>query len=273
MDPRLQKRIQRYGWDRASGDYARYWRMQLEPVQTRLLELADLHIGEKVLDVACGDGLVSFRASESVGPQGTVVGDDISSDMIRQAEALRVEKGAQNLRFERRDAEAPVTGEKSFDIALCSLGLMYVPDPELALRAMLDALRPEGRAVAAVWGQRRHCGWAEVFPIIDARVKSEVCPLFFGLGTGNALGIVVEAAGFANVTSERLSYNLRFETAEHACGAALIGGPVALAYSRFDEATREETRAEYLASIEPYRVDGRYEIPGEFVITRGFAPS
>ncbi len=114
MDPRLQKRIQRYGWDRASGDYARYWRMQLEPVQTRLLELADLHTGEKVLDVACGDGLVSFRASESVGPQGTVVGDDISSGMIRHAEALRVEKGAQNLRFERRDAEAPVTGEKSF---------------------------------------------------------------------------------------------------------------------------------------------------------------
>ncbi len=42
MDSRLQKRVQRYGWDRASEDYARYWQAQLEPVQTRLLEVADL---------------------------------------------------------------------------------------------------------------------------------------------------------------------------------------------------------------------------------------
>lgn len=273
MDPRLQKRIQRYGWDRASDDYARYWRSQLEPVQTRLLELADLHLGERVLDVACGDGLVSFRVSEIVGAQGMVVCDDISEEMIRHAESLRVKKGIHNLRFERRDAEAPVTGETSFDAALCSLGLMYVPDPERALRAMFDALRPNGRAVAAVWGRRGRCGWADIFPIIDSRVKSEVCPLFFRLGTGNALEGAFQAAGFANVSSQSISYKLSFETADHACGAALIGGPVALAYSRFDQRTRDEARAEYLASIEPYRLNGRYEIPGEFVITRGDAPS
>jgi hypothetical protein len=48
-----------------------------------------------------------------------------------------------------------------------------------------------------------------------------------------------------------------------------VGGPVALAYSRFDDATREEAHAEYLTSIEPYRNGKRYEIPGEFVIARG----
>ena len=273
MDPRLQKRIQRYGWDRASEDYARYWQVQLEPVQTRLLALAELRIGESVLDVACGDGLVSFRASDMVGPEGRVVGDDISEEMLRRAEALRLEKGAQNLRFERREAEQPVVAATAFDVALCALGLMYVPDPERALISMFDALRPGGRAVAAVWGQRRNCGWAEVFPIVDARVKSEVCPLFFGLGGDQALEAAFQTAGFANVTAERLSYKLSFETAEQACGAALVGGPVALAYSRFDETTRDEARAEYLASIEPYRVAGRYEIPGEFVIARGFVPS
>ena len=65
MEPRLQKRIQRYGWDRASDDYARYWRSQLEPGQTRLLELADLHAGEKVLVVAWGDDLGSVWAAEA----------------------------------------------------------------------------------------------------------------------------------------------------------------------------------------------------------------
>ena len=70
MDARLQKRVQRYGWDRASADFARYWQAQLESVQTRLLEIAELRTGEKVLDVACGDGLVSFRAGEKVARQG-----------------------------------------------------------------------------------------------------------------------------------------------------------------------------------------------------------
>jgi SAM-dependent methyltransferase len=269
MDPRLQKRIQRYGWDRASDDYAHYWQAQLEPVQTRLLEMAALQAGEKVLDVACGDGLVSFRASDAVGPGGIVVGDDISEEMIRRAESLRAESGAENLSFLRRDAEEPVAAAHRFDAALCSLGLMYVPEPERALTAMFEALRPGGRALAAVWGERRRCGWAEVFPIVDARVKSEVCPLFFRLGTGAALEGDFRAAGFGDVRTERIAYDLNFATADEACGAALIGGPVALAYSRFDDETRDAARAEYLASIESYRRGAGYEIPGEFVITQG----
>lgn len=273
MDARLQKRVQRYGWDRASADYARYWQDQLEPVQTRLLELADLQAGEKVLDVACGDGLVSFRAAAAVGPAGLVVGDDISQEMVNRAEAKRCDEAAENMRFARREAEEPVRDEAApFDAALCALGLMYVPDPIAALDAMRKALRPGGRAVAAVWGQRKLCGWADVFPIVDARVKSEVCPLFFRLGTADALESEFAAAGFSAITSDRLSYKLNFASAEEAVGAALIGGPVAMAYARFDDATRDETEAEYLASIEAYRVDGRYEIPGEFVVTSGLAP-
>ena len=196
MEARLQKRIQRYGWDRASEQYAHYWQTQLEPVQTRLLELADLQAEEKVLDVACGDGLVSFRAREAVGPEGTVTGDDISEEMIRRADFLRLERGLENMRFVRRDAEAPVGAERSFDAALCSLDLKYVPEPEQALHAMFEALRPGGRA--------------EVFPIIDAKVKSEVCPLFFRLGTGTALEADFQAACFTGVTSERLAYDLTF---------------------------------------------------------------
>ena len=72
--------------------------------------------------------------------------------------------------------------EGSFDVAVSALGLMYVPDPRLALASMRRAVRRGGRVVATVWGERRHCGWAEIFPIVDSRVASEVCPLFFACG-------------------------------------------------------------------------------------------
>ena len=104
-------------------------------------------------------------------------------------------------------------------------------------------------------------------------MKSEVCPLFFRLGTADALKSEFEAAGFSDVTSERLQYDLKFDSADEAVGAAMIGGPVALAYARFDDETRDATRAEYLASIEPYRNGERYDISGEFVIASGFAPT
>jgi hypothetical protein len=130
-------------------------------------------------------------------------------------------------------------------------------------------LRPGGRAVVSVWGQRSRCGWAEAFPIVDARVESEVCPLFFRLGTRDALRESLVDAGFVDVTVERLDSRLDFASDDDACGAAFVGGPVALAYSRFDERLQREVCDEYLASIAQHRVGQGYSLPGEFVIAVG----
>ena len=105
--------------------------------------------------------------------------------------------------------------------------------------------------------------------IVDARVQSEVCPMFFRLGTGHALQRTMEDAGLDQVKAERLSTTLEYDSADDACGAAFAGGPVALAYSRFDEETAEAARAEYLKSIAPYKVGDGYAIAGEFVAACG----
>lgn len=269
MEPRLQRRVQRYGWDKAADDYERYWRRQLEPAQDCLLDMAALRRGERVLDVACGTGLVTFRAAAAVGPDGEVVATDISEAMVAAARGAALERKIENVSFQRMDAETLPLPEGAFEVALCALGLMYVPDPGQALKEQHRLLKPGGRAVAAVWGQRDRCGWAAIFPITDARVQSEVCPMFFQLGTQDVLQQTFQAAGFADVTFERLPSVLCYESADDACGAAFRGGPVALAYSRFDERTRDEVHAEYLASIEAYRNGAGYEVPGEFVIAAG----
>jgi len=86
MDARLQRRIQRYGWDLAAVDYESLWQAQLAEAQDALLELASPAVGERVLDIACGTGLVSFGAARAVGPNGHVLGIDLSDGMINAAE-------------------------------------------------------------------------------------------------------------------------------------------------------------------------------------------
>lgn len=271
MEPNLMRRVQRYGWDKAAPVYERFWAAQLLPAQERLLEVADLQPGERVLDVACGTGLATFPAADRVGPSGVVVGTDISAQMIADATALAEARGISNTRFVRTDAEALKLGddEAPFDAAICALGLMYVPDPVDAIRRMAERVRPGGRVVAAVWGHRSNCGWAEIFPIVDSRVESDVCPLFFGLGTGNALALGFSQVGLGDIREDRLSVALEYPDDESALGAAFAGGPVALAYARFDEATKAEAHAEYLASIAPFKTGEGYRIPGEFVVVSG----
>jgi SAM-dependent methyltransferase len=169
----------------------------------------------------------------------------------------------------RMDAENLDFPDESFDVILCALGLMYVPSPVECLKEMKRLLKPGGRTVTAVWGARENCGWAEIFPIVDARVESEVCPMFFNLGTDEGMRLHFEAAEFDEVASVRLSTLLVYDRPEDALGAVFQGGPVAMAYSRFDEPTCEEVHAEYLNSIEPFKDGSGYQIPGEFVVTQG----
>jgi ubiquinone/menaquinone biosynthesis C-methylase UbiE len=332
MDARLQRRIQRYGWDKAAACYEQSWQRQLAPAQGTMLALAGLAPGERVVDVACGTGLVTFAAAEAVGPTGLVVGTDISEMMVTLAAARARSRNLRHVQFERMDAEdlSPLA-DASFDVALCGLGLMYVPDPLKAVREMTRLVMPGstpsasstpsssssnaevtsdlgGRVVAAVWGQRKNCGWADIFPIVDARVKSEVCPMFFSLGTGDQLADVFRAAGLVDVVTERIETRLEWASDDEACGAAFVGGPVALAYGRFDERTRFRVQREYLDSIAQWRIrasaaghsgqgtrngqngqngyneygDGDaasrgpsrgYSVPGEFVIVAGRRPA
>jgi ubiquinone/menaquinone biosynthesis C-methylase UbiE len=269
MEAKLQRRIQRYGWDKAAAEYEQSWQRQLEPAQRTLLALARLAPGDRVVDVACGTGLVSFAAAEAVGPTGSVLGVDLSDGMVDLARRRAETSTLQRVRFERMDAEALDFDAGAFDVALCALGLMYVPDPRAAVREMARVLVPGGRAVAAVWGRRNRCGWAEVFPIVDARVQSDVCPMFFALGTGDRLATIFADAGLTSVITERLETRLDWATADEACGAAFVGGPVALAYSRFDDPTRAEVHQAYLKSLEPWRNGDGYAVPGEFVIVAG----
>jgi ubiquinone/menaquinone biosynthesis C-methylase UbiE len=273
MEARLQRRVQRYGWDLAATDYEPLWRAQLAEAQAALLAWASAAPGEQVLDVACGTGLVSFEAARAVGVSGHVLGIDLSDRMVRDAERRAREKKLSNCSFSRMDGESLALSDASFDIVFCALGLMYMPNPEQALREMRRVLRPGGRVALAVWGKRSNCGWSAIFPIVGDEVASEVCPTFFGLGEQDALARLCADAKFEDVRQRRITTTLTFGDANEACDAAFVGGPVALAWSRFDDEVRARVRGRYLDAIESWRHRHDYRIPGEFVIAVAVAPS
>jgi ubiquinone/menaquinone biosynthesis C-methylase UbiE len=272
MEPRLQRRIQRYGWDLAASDYEPLWRTQLASAHMRVLACASLAPGQRVLDVACGTGLIALAAAEAVGPLGEVVGADLSAQMVEALRQRARERGLANVHCVRMDAENLALPGASFDVALCALGLMFVPDPEQAVREMRRILRPGGRAVIAVWGERQRCGWSTVFPIVAAEVASDVCPLFFRLGRSDTLARVCADARFDAIELHRVATTLEYFDADEACSAAFVGGPMALAWSRFDDSVRARVRERYVASIAAWRHGRGFRIPGEFVVVSASVP-
>ncbi|MBP3191869.1 class I SAM-dependent methyltransferase [Natronogracilivirga saccharolytica] len=270
MKPELQRRVQRYGWDKAAGYYDNSWREQLKPARDRLMETAELKAGERVLETACGSGLVTFRIAAETGPEGEVVATDISGEMVEQAKNENGSQHTRNISFMRMDAGQLELDDDQFDAALCCLGIMYMPDPLTSMQEMYRVLKPGGRAVVAIWGERKNCGWADIFPIVDNKVASDVCPMFFQQGTGNTMEYTFREAGFRDIESSRFNVNLHFTSPEHLLTAAFLGGPVALAYNKFDELTREEAHQEYLDSVAPYHNGAGYDIPGEFLVVKGY---
>lgn len=269
MEPALQRRVQRYGWDKAASSYEHTWQQQLKPAHDCLFELAAIKQREHIIDIACGTGLVSFKAAAETGNEGVVLGTDLSDKMIELATHTLLQNNLSNIKFQRMDAEELSVQDETYDVAICALGLMYAPGPLNALKEIYRVLKKGGRCVSAVWGKRANCGWAEIFEIVDKRVSSEVCPMFFNLGNDGVLEKTVEMAGFSSIQIKTIKTLLHYDTASAACAAAFEGGPVALAYFKFPENVQKDVCEEYLSSIEPHKTENGYAIPGEFVISLG----
>ncbi|KRS19193.1 hypothetical protein [Roseovarius indicus] len=73
MEARLQTRVQRYGWDAAAPHYHSGWEAQLRPAHDRLMEMAGPALGQRVIAVACGSGLVTKRLADRIGPTGRLL--------------------------------------------------------------------------------------------------------------------------------------------------------------------------------------------------------
>jgi ubiquinone/menaquinone biosynthesis C-methylase UbiE len=120
------------------------------PWATDLLELADLQHGERVLDVACGTGIVARLAAEQVGIAGEVTGLDLNAGMLRVARSLPAPPGAPVTWVEGSALAMPLPNA-SFDVVLCQQGFQFFPDQAAGLQELKRVLVPGGRMLLSIW--------------------------------------------------------------------------------------------------------------------------
>jgi SAM-dependent methyltransferase len=144
-------------WNQISPLYVREIDGRFVPVVEGVITRASLRPGERVLDLGTGTGAAAMLAGFAVGAGGSVVGIDISQEMLAQARHAAARLDLQNVHVDEGRAEAIPAGAATFDVVLASLSLMYVIDRAAAAREIARVLRPGGRFVAAVWAGPASC--------------------------------------------------------------------------------------------------------------------
>ena len=203
------------GWGKWWGTFERGGQV----VSDRLVALAEVEPGHRVLDVATGIGEPAVTAARRVGPEGRVLATDLSPEMLAIARERAAELGLANLDFQVMDAEALALPARSFDAVLSRWALMFFPDRIGVITRMLEILRPGGRLAVAVWDKPARV------PIINLRTEAVArileppapapgTPHPFSLADPRLLWLALRAAGFAEVHIEGMTAPFEFESPE-----------------------------------------------------------
>jgi len=209
-----------------------------------VVELAHPRPGERVVDVACGTGVVARIAAARVGPTGVVVGVDLNPGMLSVARSVMLTdtRSAAPIQWQEASADKLPFPNESFDIVYCQLGLQFFADRPAALREMRRVLGPEGRLALMVW---RSIGESPGFAVLAASLEEHVGQAAaaimrapFGLSNAEELAGLVRAAGFRDVAIQQRVGTVRFASIDTFVLSYVAGSPLAGPVSQANDAAR-----------------------------------
>jgi ubiquinone/menaquinone biosynthesis C-methylase UbiE len=209
-----------------------------------LVELAQPRPSERILDVACGTGVVARIAATRVGPSGTVVGIDLNPGMLSVARSVVSpdSRSGGQLQWQEASADKLPFRDGSFNVVYCQLGLQFFADRPAALREMRRVLGPEGRLALMVWnGIHESPGFAVLADALQRHVGRAAIAIMrapFGLSNADELEALVRATGFQDVAIQQRSGTVRFPTVERFVLSYVAGSPLAGPVSQADAAAR-----------------------------------
>jgi O-methyltransferase/aklanonic acid methyltransferase len=218
----------------------------------RLVEHMHLAPGMRVLDVATGKGAVLIPAAHRVGPEGRVIGIDLSEAILQEAQhAVRME-GLTNVELHKMDAEHLEFPDQSFDAVTCAFALFFFPDIEVALREMYRVCKPGG-CLAITYFNKTPPPFSPGFPILIQQLMAYGVavqtpqPLSY---TPQEVEALLNRSGFPSTEIYNEINDIVYKSGEEwwsflltlASRASIMG---------MDEEIRARFKEEYLAKLHP----------------------
>ena len=213
---------QRRDWNTASKGW-RDWHELIDTathgVSERMVEMATIENGDRVLDVAAGYGEPSLTAARVVGPEGRVVATDISAGMLEYGRERAAEAGLEQVEFVEADAASLDFAEQSFDAALSRWGVIFEPEGEAALARIRAFLKPGAKMAISSWGAPERVPMLSI-PMKTAMERLDVPPPPPGTPgplsrpSPEAIGGLLEGGGFSGVETDEMELSMEWDSAE-----------------------------------------------------------
>jgi ubiquinone/menaquinone biosynthesis C-methylase UbiE len=231
------------------------------PLAKELIEKADLHKGEKILDVACGTGVITRLAAEQVGPEGKVEGLDVNPGMLAVAKNLAPKKV--NIEWIEANATSIPLPDNSFDVVICQLGLQFVDDKKAALKEMHRVLSPGGRLLLNLPGPT-----APLFEVMDKALEKHIShdaaqfvETVFSLHDPKEIKKLMTRAGFHDIKIEQETKELHLPAPKDFLWQYIKSTPLAGVVSKFDDKSCAALEYEVVNEWQKFSDNGgmRYE--------------
>jgi ubiquinone/menaquinone biosynthesis C-methylase UbiE len=226
------------------------------PLAEDLIRMATLHPGEKVLDVACGTGIVAMLAAEKVAPGGYVAGLDANPGMLAVARSIMPDT---SIEWYEASAEAMPLPDDAFDVVLCQMGLQFMEDKLVALQEMRRVLAPGGRFILNLPGPT-----ADVFAImanamaqnINAQAAGFVNQVF-SLYDRDEIQQLMRHAGFNDVNIQANNKTLHLPAPKDFLWQYVYSTPLAAVVSDADEESRKALENEVVDQWQGFADNGK----------------
>ena len=232
-----------------------------------VVELAHPRPGERVVDVACGTGIVARIVAARVGPTGSVAGVDLNPGMLSVARSVMLTDlpSAAPIQWQEASADKlPFPGE-SFDIVYCQLGLQFFSDRPAALREMRRVLGPKGRIALMVWrGIHESPGFAVLAESLERQIGQAAVTIMrapFGLSNAEELADLVRAAGFQDIAIQQRAGTVRFASVDRFVSSYVAGSPLVGPVSQANNAAREALIADVRNALAQYTTNIELAFP------------
>jgi enediyne biosynthesis protein CalE5 len=280
VDPVEFRQRQQQQWNEAATGW-RKWNELIDEVSSevseRLVELAGVEPGSRVLDVAAGYGEPSLSAARKAGPEGRVVATDISAEMLGYGRERAAAAGLDNIEFIESDAASLDFPERSFDAAVSRWGIIFDPDGEAAAARVRSFLKPGARMAISSWGPPERVPFLGV-PLRTAMQRLQVPPPPPGTPgplsrpTPEALAGLLEGGGFSDVEVEETELGFEWESPEEfTTFIKEIAPPISAMIDPHPPDVQEETWAAITEAVREATGGGAVELSNLALLAAGRA--